>query len=279
MYTFKLPLRGIGRLLYRLPPLRKLLRWFIYFSFEKNYIVVDASHTRARGIAIRDLNRFVSEQIADESLRERSTPKYFLGCKRVLLSDNWYSTLQRDNVQLVDSKIDKVVAEGVVVQGKLIPTDVLILCSGFSTQNFVGGIPITGRNGVSLDEQWRANNGVSAFYGITVSNFPNMCILYGPNTNLLTNSILFMLECQVNYTISLVRHTISSRLNNFEVKQQVQETYQNIIEQKQLRMSWSQGCENWYKTADNKYPNNWPFSTIWYWFKTRHFAKNDYTFQ
>ena len=120
------------------------------------------------------------------------------GCKRPLVSNEWYPTFNRPNVELVTEAIERVDADGVVTaDGVHRPVDTIVLATGFETTRYLATIEVTGRNGRRIDDAW--SNGAQAYLGITTAGFPNLFMLYGPNTN--NGSILFMIECQVAYVM------------------------------------------------------------------------------
>ncbi len=139
----------------------------------------------------------------DPELLAKATPDYEIGCKRVLLTDDWYPMLRRPDVELVDSAVTRVTPSGVVAaDGVERPADVIIHGTGFQTHNFVAPMAIHGLSGRELNEVWAGR--AEAFLGTTVSGFPNMFVLYGPNTNHGSGSVPFTLESQFNYIIDAV---------------------------------------------------------------------------
>ena len=142
--------------------------------------------------------RHLAKQVPDPELRAKLTPDYGIGCKRVLLSNDWYPALQRDNVELVTDRITRVTADAIETEaGRVGPLDAIILGTGFDSTKFMATLEITGADGRRLADVWR--EGPQAHLGITVAGFPNLFMLYGPNTNLGHGTIIFMIECQIRY--------------------------------------------------------------------------------
>ena len=191
-------------------------------------------------------------QVADPALRAKLTPDYEIGCKRVLISNDFYPALTQPNVELVTEAITRMTPQGVVdATGRLHEVDVVIYATGFETKSFAGETAITGLGGVSLAHAWR--DGPEAYLGLAVSGFPNLFMLYGPNTNLGHNSIIYMIEAQVDYVLQAL-----AAGRPLSVKPKVMERYNDDLQQQLANTPWAGTCTSWYKTADGKILNNWP---------------------
>ena len=217
--------------------------------------------------AIRDKARaqwemYVGAVVRDSELRTKIEPDYEIGCKRVLLASDWYSTLQRENVSLVTSGISSINATGIVTNdGVQHDVDVIVYATGFSTHDFLAPMTITGRDGSTLREAWAIRP--LAHRGMTVPNFPNFFVLYGPNTNLGSNSILFMLEAQIAYAAHLMRAANDRRWTGIEVTPEALTSWRELIDTESSDTAWVQGCHSWY-TVDGVNTNNWPKSSWQY---------------
>jgi len=214
-------------------------------------------------------------QVKDKSKRRKLIPDYKIGCKRVLISNDWYRAMNHDHVDIVSDDIDHVETDALVTKnGRRHPVDAIIYGTGFQATDFLAPMTIKGLNGLDLNEAWR--DGADAYKGICVSGFPNLFMLYGPNTNLAHSSIVFMLESQVHYVMQCVRLLLDSGLHFMDVKTDRQSEYAASI-QKQLKGSvWESGCASWYKTASGKNTNNWPGFTFSYRLMTRTLDLQDY---
>jgi cation diffusion facilitator CzcD-associated flavoprotein CzcO len=253
------------RLLRWLPGLRTLSRAGLYARLEARGLAFVTAPRLMRGME-RAFHRRLAEGVPDPDLRAALTPAYVMGCKRVLLSDDYYATLTRPNVELVTEPIDRLSTRGVVTRdGRERAVDAVIYGTGFETQAFVAPMSVTGLGGRRLEEVWR--DGAEAYLGIVVSGFPNLFLLYGPNTNLGHNSIIYMLESQFNYIVGCVRAL--RRATYVDVRPEVQEAFNRDLRRRFRATVWASGCRSWYMTADGKMVNNWPGYTFAYRRATR----------
>lgn len=212
-------------------------------------------------------------QVPDPVLREKLWPDYPIGCKRIIIADTFYPALMRDNVDLVTDRIERIEPEGVrTVDGTLREFDVIIYATGFETLSFVGDLDVRGRDGVSLKDAWR--EGPEAYLGTTVAGFPNMFLLYGPNTNLGHNSIIAMLECQYTYILQALSAIADHQA--IDVRADVMRDYNTQLQEELKGSSFAGSCNSWYKTADGRVTNNWSGSVEDYKARTAHFELDDY---
>jgi len=217
----------------------------------------------------------LNAQIADPALREKCIPDYVMGCKRVLFSNDWYPTLARPNVELVTDPIERVAPGGVVTaDGVERPADVIIYGTGFRTLDFLAPMAVTGLGGRKLDEAW--HEGAEAYLGMAVSGFPNFFMLYGPNTNLGGNSIIYMLEGQIGYVTGALRALRDENLAWLDVRPEVQRAFNAWVASASRRSVWQSGCHNWYTTASGRNTNNWPVQTFLYRYRVRRFDLSAY---
>jgi hypothetical protein len=211
-------------------------------------------------------------------------PDYPIGCKRILISNDWYPALLSDNVAVVDSPIARIEPNAVVTSdGVRHPVDVLIFGTGFSTTDFLAHIPVTGVGGRRLATEWA--DGARAYLGTAVAGFPNCYLLYGPNTNLGHNSILFMVERQLN----LVLQAIAVQCDAMPAPpshgpggsprvEVAAAAYQRDDRRTQALMAstvWVSSCHSWYKAATGRVTNNWPSWTVRYWYDTLRLDHDD----
>ena len=255
------------RLFTRLPLLARLYRWWLWLTYEMRFPVF-----RQNAFLSRQMTKFADEgmraQVSDPELQRVLTPDYPIGGKRILISDDYYQALGRDNVEVVTSAIDCVTADAVVTRdGRAVPADVIILATGFESTSFLAPMRIEGPSGRSLDEFWR--DGAEAYLGVAVSGFPNFFMLYGPNTNLGHNSIIFMIECQVNYVIASIRALEERALASIDVRPEVMRAYNERLRAVLERTVWAKTGKSWYKRPDGRITNNWSGTTLEYWWRTR----------
>jgi cation diffusion facilitator CzcD-associated flavoprotein CzcO len=246
----------------RIPGLIRATRLIQYLRHE---VVTHAfiSSPRMVDTAYQLWEQHVRRQVPDPELRRLVTPGYTIGCKRVLISNDWYPTLMRDDVDLVASPVAKVTADAVVTEdGQEHACDAIVLGTGFRSTDFLMPMRVVGRDGRDLHEVWRT--GAEAYRGITVAGFPNLFLLYGPNTNLGTNSILYMLESQFTYVLESLRALEREGLAWMDVTELAQTRYNEQIQQASEGTVWESGCTSWYTTPDGRNTNNWPAYTFQY---------------
>ncbi|TGN41713.1 flavin-containing monooxygenase [Marinobacter confluentis] len=207
--------------------------------------------------------RFARNQVRNPQKRRDLIPDYQIGCKRILISNDWYRAIDQQHVNLVTTGIERVVSNGVVTtDGALHKADTLILGTGFAASEFLSPMTITGLGGQTLNQAWA--DGAEAFKGITVSGFPNFFMLYGPNTNLAHNSIVFMLESQVRYVMSCVRALSKNPGAAMDVKPDRLRAFSINIQQRLTNSVWESGCHSWYLDKNGKNTINWPGFTFTY---------------
>lgn len=208
------------------------------------------------------------EEISDQALRDKLTPDFRLGCKRILISDDFFGAFVRDNVEVVTAAITKMDEQGVCADdGVERPVDAVIYATGFNTSQMHSAVEFRGEDGVSLQDAWR--DGAEAYRGVCTHGFPNFFMLYGPNTNLGSNSIIFMVERQVDYVVNCIDKLLSHELRAMDVNQHVQMAYSERMQGELAQTVWVMNCDSWYKNAAGKVTNNWPRSTLTYWWHMR----------
>jgi cation diffusion facilitator CzcD-associated flavoprotein CzcO len=260
---------GVQEIFERLPVVRKAdrLRTFLYGELLTSGFVLSPKLLAA---PMRMWRRQLDAQITDPGLRAKCVPGYVIGCKRILFSGDWYPALARPDVDLVTDPIERIAPEGVVTAGgKLRPADVIIYGTGFKTLDFLAPMSVTGRAGAELHDTWR--DGAQAYLGITVSGFPNFFMIYGPNTNLGGNSIIYMLEGQINYAVSAIRALGAEGLDWLDVRPEVQAEFNTWVQAASRSSVWESGCSSWYTTASGRNTNNWPDHTFLYRYRVRGF--------
>ena len=220
----------------------------------------------ARRIALDHL----TAQVADRKLRSQLTPGYDPGCKRILVSDDYYPALQQDNVELVTGAIREVRAGSVVgADGVDRPVDAIVFGTGFVGAEFLVDMTIRGLAGRELLTEWRAT-GPEAYMGTSVSGFPNLFFLLGPNTGLGHNSVLQMIEAQYNYFFDYLRLIEQRNAAFLDVRPAAQTAFNDEVQRKLGRTVWQAGgCRSWYQTRTGKNTTLWPGSTVGYRFQTR----------
>lgn len=229
---------------------RRALHAFRESVFERTRLGTEAQRT-GRQQSLEHLQR----QVADPVLRQKLTPDYEFGCKRILRSDDYYPALCRSNVALETTPIQRFVPRGVELRdGRLIEADVVIFGTGFQSQAFQGDLEIEGL-GSPLRQAWA--DGARAYLGMSVPDFPNLFILYGPNTNLNHNSIITMLEAQQRYVIEAVRGMRHQGIEAMQVRHAVFQHFNDKLQEAMKASAFSADCSSWYKDARGRVVNNW----------------------
>lgn len=271
--------RGIGPLEKRVravPGAQALSRALHYAWGESRLLAFrkDSAYNHlVRFVAQRTLNH----AIKDARMRGELTPDYAPGCKRLLISNDYFETLARANVGLITDRIVRIEPDALITSGALgerrHPADVLILATGFEATKFLSPMTLFGRAGLTIEQAWR--DGPAAYLGITVSGFPNLFLLYGPNTNLAHNSIIVMLEAQARYIVRCILR-LARDGGSMTVRP---EPYERFVREMDRRFDGSvwDGCTSWYQSATGRrHANNWPGSTLEYRLRVRRPRWADY---
>ncbi|WP_169988220.1 NAD(P)/FAD-dependent oxidoreductase [Microbispora sp. H10836] len=213
--------------------------------------------------------RMLDKQVPDPELRAKLTPRYKIGCKRILLSNDYYPALLRPDVDLVTDGVAEFTETGVrTASGEVREADVVILGTGFRTHNRCADIPITGRDGLTIQEAWR--DGMTAYLGMTVAGMPNMFMIMGPNSGGGAQSILFVIESQLHYIVECLRMMKARRATRLEVRAEVQRRFNAWLHGKLNRSVWNTGgCHSWFLDHTGHNRHSWPGTGTSYWKATR----------
>jgi cation diffusion facilitator CzcD-associated flavoprotein CzcO len=260
----------------RVPLTRWAFRQYIFWRQEfrvLGFLGNESIRKKAEVIALRHLAR----RIRDPKVRAALTPNYQLGCKRVLVSDDFYPALTRPNVALVTEAIAEVREHSIVTHdGIERPIDVLIYGTGFRATEPLIGCRVVGKGGIEIHEAW--GNRMTAYLGVTVSGFPNFFILLGPNTGLGHNSVILMIEAQVRYTMKCLKLMNRRNRRVIEVRPETQQRFVEEIYRRMAGTVWqSGGCHSWYQDQQTgEITTLWPGSVVAYLRRTRSFSASDY---
>jgi cation diffusion facilitator CzcD-associated flavoprotein CzcO len=259
-----------------IPITRWALRQYIFWRQEfrvLGFLGNESIRKKAEEIAHRHLTR----RIKDPKLRAALTPNYQLGCKRVLVSDDYYPTLNRSNVELVTEGIAEVREDSIVTRdGVERPLDVLIYGTGFRATEPLIGCRLVGKGGVEIHNAWGKR--MSAYLGVTVSGFPNLFMLLGPNTGLGHNSVVLMIEAQVRYAMKCLKLMNRHKHRMMEVRPEKQQRFVEEVYRRMGGTVWqSGGCRSWYQDQDTgEITTLWPGSVVDYLRRTRSVSPSDY---
>jgi cation diffusion facilitator CzcD-associated flavoprotein CzcO len=245
-----------------IPGLQRLARQVIYWGREL-LVLGFAYYPKLLLSAQRVAERHLRKQVEDEVLRRAVTPDWQLGCKRVLLSNDWYPTLARPDVELVTDGIAEVRGNAIVTRdGTVREVDAIVVATGFHVTDSPGWEAIKGAEGRSLGEVWR-ERGQQAYKGAAVAGFPNLLFVVGPNTGLGHSSMIYMIESQVNYLASALAEMDRHELATFEVREDKQRDYNEKLQQNMRQTIWmTGGCASWYLDANGNNTTLWPSFTF-----------------
>lgn len=261
------------------PAYQKFWREFIYWLLELRG-TSQYRNNFIRSLRTKKAKQHLYNQIADQNLREKLTPPYELGCKRVLISNDYYPTLNQSHVELVTDTIESYSPSGILTTSKKeYQADAIIFGTGFKTTTFSHLYKITGLDNRSLFDEWN-KNGAEAFKGTNVQGFPNLLFVVGPNTGLGHNSIIHMMESQYNMIIDYIKKLKQqpSPTAFFDVKGEKQKAFNDKIHFELKDMVWTTGgCSSYYlKNSNGKNTSIWPGSTMKFRKMTRKISLNDY---
>ena len=259
----------------RFPALQQLERKKIYWMLEARalgFTVAPQIMKQGEQLALR----YLKKKVKDPALREKLTPRYRVGCKRVLMSNEYFEALQEPNAEVITDGIAEVRAHSIVTRdGVEHPVDAIILATGFHAADALAPFELRGAKGVELNQHWR--DGAEAYLGISVPKFPNLFLLMGPNTGLGHSSMVFMIESQIHYTLAAIKLARADRLQAIEIRQDVHDAYNVRLQQRMSKTVWATGgCVSWYTTASGKNTTLWPGFTFAYRARTRRFDAESY---
>ena len=257
------------------PGAARALRYAVYWGLESRAVGF-AVDPRLMAPLEAMARKHLERQVPDPGLRARLTPDYTIGCKRILLSSDYYPALQQPNVELVTDRITAITSSGVVTaDGTLHETDVLVFGTGFRVVDAAAELNVAGRDGVKLKDAWAS--GVEAFRGITVPGFPNFFMLLGPNTGLGHTSVVFMIEAQVQHVLSCLRVLSRAKASTIEARAPAARKYNDALQHRLRRAVWSAGgCRSWYLDDAGVNRAIWPGFSFEYWARTRRARRRDY---
>ncbi|EME15489.1 flavin-containing monooxygenase [Rhodococcus triatomae] len=251
----------------RVPLLHSVYRNIAYWTHEVPVLAfMNPRLVRLLRFAAR---RHLAKQVPDRELRTRLTPDYEIGCKRILLSNDYYPALCRDNVELVARGVADLTSTGVVTDdGAEYAADVVILGTGFSTDNRCADEHIVGRDGTSIQQAWR--DGMEAYLGLAVTEFPNLFMIMGPNSGGGAQSILFVIETQIGYITRCLDLMDAQGATRMEVRGETQREFNAWLHRRLARSVWnSGGCNSWFLDESGHNRQSWPGTGTGYWRRLR----------
>lgn len=249
------------------PLLHRAYRSRLYWILESRAVGF-VLQPKLLGWLSRFAKQYLERRVQDEKLREKLTPNYVMGCKRVLFSSKYYRALVKEHVSVETSPIVKIDEKAVyTADGTCHEVDAIIYGTGFKVAEVDNRLTVTGRGGRTLNDVW--SQGADTYLGMGIHGFPNYFVMVGPNTGLGHNSIVFMIECQADYIVKCMK-LFRRGQTTFEVKQRAQERFVDGVARRMKRTVWSSGCDSWYLDPESgKNFTLWPGFTFEYWLRTR----------
>ncbi len=257
-----------------LPITQRIVRTRIYWRQELTALgLISQPSMLESGMQIA--RRHIARQVPDPALRAKLTPHYTMGCKRILLSDDFYPAITQSNVEVISERIREVQAQSIVTEdGRTHEIDTIICGTGFHVTDTQLPTHIYGRRGRSLADSWQA--GPNAYLGTAIAGFPNLFLLIGPNTGLGHNSMVLMIESQITYILDCLRTMKRRNVHIAEVQPEVQEAFNTELQQRMQGTVWTSGCASWYLDARGRNTTIWPGFTFEFRRRTRHFDPQHY---
>lgn len=265
------------RLFRRHPRAQRMIRGAIYLAREA--MVLGFRHPRAMRVAQRVALRHLREAVPDAALRRKLTPEWTLGCKRVLLSNDYLPALARPNVEVVTDAIAEVRARSIVTEdGVERPVDAILFGTGFQPTDPPLARHLRGRDGRTLAETWAGSP--AAHLGTTVVGFPNLFVLMGPNTGLGHTSVVYMIEAQVEHLLGALEHMRRHGLEAVEPRAEAQDAFVAAVDRRMAGTVWTEGgCRSWYLDSTGRNSTLWPDFTWRFRTRVARFEPGEYELQ
>jgi cyclohexanone monooxygenase len=258
------------------PFAKKIYRIRLWLRSESNISVIEDGSDKTqefKGIALRALESTVD----DEGLRQRLTPDHPFGCKRLVFATDFLKALTQPHVEVVSSPARSLRARSIVTEdGTELEVDVVLCATGYAAADYLGQIDVTGENGTTLRDTW--SDGAYAYLGMAVPGFPNFFMLYGPNTNVGSNSVIFMLEAQAQYIVRALKFMRRRRKSYVAVRPATMAEFIAKIDDWMQGTVWLTRCSNYFRAPNGRVVTQWPRSARAFWGMTRRFRSADYTF-
>jgi cyclohexanone monooxygenase len=259
-----------------LPFAKKLYRTRLWLRSEANISVIEHGSEKTQefnAIAMRLLEK----SVPDQQLRRKLTPDHPMGCKRLVCSSDYLAALTQPHVEVLSSPARYLRARSLVMQdGTERDVDVVVCATGYAAADYLGEIEVTGEGGVGLRDVWR--DGAYAYLGMAVPGFPNFFMLYGPNTNVGSNSVIFVVEAQARYIVRALRHLRRKGKSYVAVRPAAMTNFLAKIDQWMQGTVWTTQCSNYFRAPSGRVVTQWPRSARAFWGMTRRFKPADFNF-
>lgn len=259
----------------KLPVAQKALRQALFWTHESMALAVIWS-SPLTAVAQMLASGHLKRQVPDRWLRRQLTPDFKLGCKRVLVSNDYYPALQQPNCKLITWPIVKITENGIqTMEGVEHLVDCIVFSTGYDVNKSGTPFDIIGLEGRDLNQEWA--RGAQAYKSINVSGYPNMFFTFGPNSGPGHNSALVYIESQISYTVQAIQTILSKNLKALDVKAEVQTQYNQDIQRRLAKTNWNSGCKSWYLTEDGFNAAMYPGFATQYANQMKQLNLSDYT--
>ncbi|MDR3461838.1 MAG: NAD(P)/FAD-dependent oxidoreductase [Beijerinckiaceae bacterium] len=244
------PISAATQAIYRwVPGAMRLKRLAIYLEHEMRYFALKNPRGRMAKFVRKLAKDHLEKSISDPELRRKLTPDYEFGCKRMLISDDYFPALTRPNVTLITDPIERAGSREIATPRARVEVDAVVLATGYRVQEMLS-YDIIGRDGQSMNALWKTTP--EAYLGVVAAGFPNLFLPGGPNSAPGHTSFILVLENHINYAVRCIARALESNYLSMEVRDQVQANYNKRMQDQLKNMVWSSGCKNWYTTAGGR---------------------------
>jgi cyclohexanone monooxygenase len=256
---------------------KKLYRTRLWLRSEANISVIEHGSEKTQEFTAI-ARRLLEKSVADEQLRHKLTPDHPMGCKRLVFSSDHPTALTQPHVEVLSSPARYLRARSLVTEdGTEREVDVVVCATGYAAADYLGEIEVTGKGGVRLRDVWR--DGAHAYLGMTVPGFPNFFMLSGPNTNVGSNSVIFVLEAQARYIVRVMRYLRRKGKSYVAVRPSAMADFLAKIDRWMQGTVWTTRCSNYFRAPNGRVVTQWPRSARAFWGMTRRFKPEDFTFE
>lgn len=260
-----------------LPFAKKIYRTRLWLRSESNIAVIEHGSEKTEQFTALAL-RLLENTVDDEELRRKLTPDHPMGCKRLVFSSDYLPALTRPNVEVVTSPARSLRARSLVTEdGTEREVDLVVCATGYAAADYLGELDVSGERGITLRQVWR--DGAHAYLGMAVPDFPNFFMLYGPNTNVGSNSVIFILEAQARYIVRALRHLRRHRKRYVAVRASALAEFVAKIDRWMVGTVWTTQCSNYFRAPNGRVVTQWPRSARTFWGMTRRFRPADFRFE
>lgn len=260
-----------------LPFAKKIYRTRLWLRSESNIAVIEHGSEKTEQFTALAL-RLLENTVDDEELRRKLTPDHPMGCKRLVFSSDYLPALTRPNVEVLTSLARSLRARSLVTEdGTEREVDLVVCATGYAAADYLGELDVSGEHGITLRQVWR--DGAHAYLGMAVPDFPNFFMLYGPNTNVGSNSVIFILEAQARYIVRAVRHLRRRRKRYVAVRASALAEFVAKVDRWMVGTVWTTQCSNYFRAPNGRVVTQWPRSARTFWGMTRRFRPADFRFE